>query len=290
MQPNNLKKKMMIGLMVLVLPGGEDALAEELQSCAFVEVKVPYVDQLAKKNDAYFVEMLNLALEKTRDCGNDFEITYFSQKYSSKRFRAEVYKPNGAINVYWSMASEQIERDLLPIKVPLLKGMNGYRVLIIRKEDAEKFNNIHNLDELAAFSAGQGLDWPDVEVLRQNGIRVVTSSDSDLLYKMLSGRRFDFLPRGIHEARSELAQVENDTLMICDTVVLSYEAPVYFFVNKSNRLLADRIERGLTIAKQDGSFDALFNRFENLSRGYLEMRNSKRRKVKLYSPHFGDDD
>jgi hypothetical protein len=251
-------------------------------------VRVPFFDQLAKKNDAFFIDILSLALEKTQNCVGDFRVVHFLHKYSSKRFRAELFKRNGVIDIYWSMNSPQIQKDLLPIKIPLLRGMNGYRVLVIRREDESKFKNIRTLGDLSDFSAGQGVDWPDVDILRDNGLKVVTSNQSDLLYKMLAGKRFDYFPRGVHEAWSELELNGDDSLMVSNDIVLFYPAPVFFIVNKNNRRLADRIYRGLELAKADGSFQRLFDSFPNFVFGINEMKNSKRYRLHLQAPFAGE--
>lgn len=252
-------------------------------------VRVPYFDQLAKKNDAFFIDILSLALEKTQHCIGDYRVIHFLHKYSSKRFRAELFKRDGVIDIYWSMNSPQIQKDLLPIKIPLLRGMNGYRVLVIRREDEGKFKNIHSLEDLSALSAGQGVDWPDVDILRHNGLKVITSNESDLLYKMLAGKRFDYFPRGVHEAWNELELNADDNLMVSNDVVLFYPAPVFFIVNKNNSELAKRIYRGLELAKADGSFQRLFDSFPNFVFGINEMKSSKRFRLHLEAPFAGED-
>ncbi len=253
-------------------------------------VRVPYFDQLAKKNDAFFIDILSLALEKTQSCLGDFRVVHFLHKYSSKRFRAELYKRNGVIDIYWSMNSPQIQKDLLPIKIPLLRGMNGYRVLVIRREDEDKFKNIRTVNDLSSLSAGQGVDWPDVDIMRNNGLKVITSNESDLLYKMLAGKRFDYFPRGVHEAWNELELNKDSNLMVSNDVVLYYPAPVFFIVNKNNHELADRIYRGLELAKADGSFQRLFNSFPNFVFGVNEMKSSRRFRLHLAAPFAGEDD
>lgn len=252
-------------------------------------VRVPYFDQLAKKNDAFFIDILSLALEKTQNCLGDFRVVHFLHKYSSKRFRAELFKPNGVIDIYWSMNSPQIQKDLLPIKIPLLRGMNGYRVLVIRREDESKFKSIRTVQDLSGLAAGQGVDWPDVDILRNNGLKVITSNESDLLYKMLAGKRFDYFPRGVHEAWNELELNADHNLMVSNDVVLFYPAPVFFIVNKNNRELADRIYRGLELAKADGSFQRLFDSFPNFVFGVNEMRSARRFRLHLAAPFAGED-
>ena len=43
-------------------------------------------------------------------------------------------------------------------------------------------------------------------------------------------------------------------------ILLRYRAPEYFFVNKNHIQLAKRLEEGLRMAIEDGSFDEVFNK------------------------------
>ncbi|RYE36930.1 MAG: hypothetical protein EOP48_29215 [Sphingobacteriales bacterium] len=65
--------------------------------------------------------------------------------------------------------------------------------------------------------------------------------------------------------------------------MIYYESSVYFFVNKNNKKLADRIGRGLKISMNDGSFDRLFFSVPNFKRGYEEQTSDKRIILKLNS-------
>jgi hypothetical protein len=93
---------------------------------------------------------------------------------------------------------------------------------------------------------------------------------------MLIGKRFDYFPRGLDEVWSEEKLFSNKGIIIEQHLMLKYSTSKYFFVNKRNVALADRIERGLKIAIADGSFDALFNSIPGYKRGYEEIANKKR--------------
>ncbi|WP_348245952.1 hypothetical protein, partial [Salmonella enterica] len=59
------------------------------------------------------------------------------------------------LDVLWSMTSRRREAQLLPIRIPLLKGLMGYRVFIIRAEDEPWFRSLKELDQLRELTAGQ---------------------------------------------------------------------------------------------------------------------------------------
>lgn len=101
------------------------------------------------------------------------------------------------------MTSKALEEDLQAIYVPLLKGLMGARIAIIRQDEHHIFTPSMTLSELKAMSAGQGYDWPDSDILRANGFDVIEGSAFSLLL-MLEKKRFDYFPRAIHEPWIEI--------------------------------------------------------------------------------------
>jgi hypothetical protein len=119
--------------------------------------------------------------------------------------------------------------------------------------------------------------------MRNNDLSVIGSPAYLPLFKMLAAKRFDYFPRGLYEVWNE-AKIHADLgLVIEKNIMLYYEAPFYFFVNKNNPQLADRIERGLKIAITDGSFEELFASIPSFKRGLEEQKNPQRRLLILES-------
>lgn len=206
----------------------------------------------------YFIKLLRLALDKdTEDAEN--MLLQPAENYMSQSRSFHQLINNDGIDIIWNGTSIAREQHLHPIRIPLIKGLLGYRVLIINKKDKDKFASVKTINDLKKYTAGQGFDWPDTQILRANQLAVVTSSNYLGLFKMLLSGRFDYFPRGINEAQQELASYNNGELMVNEHIVLRYTFPVYFFVNKNNAKLANSIEQGLNKAIADGSFEQLFN-------------------------------
>jgi len=132
-------------------------------------------------------------------------------------------------------------------------------VLLIRQADRERFAQVRALADLQALVAGQGSGWPDVAVLRANGLRVEEGRNAETLYDMLVRKRFDFYPRSVCEAWTDVPERTAQGLVIEPHVVLYYPIAIYFFLHRRQVELAARLERGLRLAQADGSFDRLFN-------------------------------
>lgn len=186
----------------------------------------------------------------------------------------------GQVDVYWSATSRQRDTTLRPIKVALDKGLNGWRLLLIRKTDAAKFANLKSTHNLKRLAFVQGHDWPDTELLRHNGFVVQTAQHPTAMFELLLRRRADAFPRSVIEAYRE--QQDYPELMVEPRFVLVYPAAVYFFVNKNNHELAKRLEAGLHTIQQSGEFDRLF--YQRYGASIDAANLSSRRVIHLTNP------
>ena len=219
----------------------------------------------------YFpVRLLRAALESS---GRDYLPQPTTQMMRQQRALVEL-QAGRAIEVLWTMTSRQREQDLLPVRVPLDRGLIGWRLLLIRKRDEARFAAIRSASELQALQALQGHDWPDTEILRANHYRVQTSSDYAGMFKMLSSGRVDYFPRSVFEIWSEAESFADQGLMVAPGLALHYPSAFYYFVNKANTALAADLQRGLEAMMADGSYERLFQEYfgETLRRSALQAR------------------
>lgn len=234
------------------------------------------MEESARNHAIYFPKLLELALTKTRDSDGPFEISYHSQRYTTARILVEL-KYGRTINVIWTSPNEDRERELLPIRISLLQGLNSHRVFLIREEDREKFTAIKTLSELRAVKAGAVVNWPDTKIMQNNDLPVVTTAHYELLFTMLASKRFDYFPRGLNEIWDEQKVHAQRGLVVEESLMFYYPSPIYFFVNTKDKALAERIERGLRIAQEDGSFNELFFSIPGFRKGSDELTAKKRR-------------
>lgn len=195
--------------------------------------------------------------------------------YKMGQTRALVELQNGrAIDVLWTMSSRQREAELLPVRIPLDMGLIGWRLLLIRRSDAARFEAIRTPAGLQELSALQGHDWPDTDILRANRYRVETGSDYGGMFKMLASSRADYFPRSVFEVWNEFDAFNWDDLMVAPGLALHYPSAFYFFVRKSNPALAETIQSGLERMIADGSHGRVFNDYfgEVIRRSALPAR------------------
>lgn len=230
----------------------------------------------------FFEQLLVLALDKTRLADGDYILGHNTHGGGIARDRAMVVAGVG-LDVMWASATKEREGQMRVVPVDLLKNLNNYRVLLINKESQAQFSQVKTLNDLRKFTTGSGEHWTDGFIMKDNGFNVMATSSYYGLFKMLAARRFHFISRGLHEIGSDTQAYKDFGLVREETLLLTYDVPIpyCFFVNKDNVKLADRIERGLKIALQDGSFDKLFYQMPSFKEGEEILKNSHRTLIQL---------
>ncbi len=233
----------------------------------------------------YYEQVLKLALEKTRKTDGDFVITHKPNAEGVGRVRAMLVANTG-IDVIWSSVTNERKEAMQVVPFNLLRGLNDYRVLLIRKNSQQKFSTIKSINDLRRMTAGSGQHWNDTQVMRANDIPVITSIAYAALFKMLAAERFDFIACGMHEIDFANKNFGELGLEPEQTLMLHYNKPTHysFFVNKGNHQLADRILRGLKLAEADGSFEQTFNQFAKFKQRLEETKTSSRVRLELKNP------
>ena len=239
------------------------------------------VENDTRYNDV--IEILRTALEKTRSKYGDYECSASTSIVPKKRIIDDLGRDNRSINIIWNPTSDELEKKILAIRIPLRKGLLGYRIGLIRKEDQSKFDQIKTEDDLKKIIVGQGIDWSDNGVYHAHKINVVEAPYAHL-GKMLSAGRFDMFPRGVGEILGEYAQYHASypDIVIEKNLLLYYQFPYYFFFNPKDKQLKERVEAGLQLMRKDGSFDAIFNKYNMTSIDKLNLKG--RRIIRLSNP------
>ena len=185
------------------------------------------------------------------------------------------------LDLVWSMTTAERERDLLAVRIPIDKGLIGWRLLLVRQAELPRFAGI-DANRLRLLLAGQGHDWPDLAILEHNGFRLMASSSYGSLFELLRQQRIHYFPRGLSDISVEQARYAGQGLAIAPDLALHYPAALYYFVNRNNVQLAERLRQGLEVILADGRFEALFQ----ASYGPLlqQLQLERRRVIELDNP------
>lgn len=224
----------------------------------------------------YPMLLLQEALERTVDRFGPYKIQQYPTPVS--RQRALVKLMNGEITVFDAATRQEWETAALPIRIPLRKGLQGYRLFLIRSEDQKKFNQINTLDDLLRFRMGGGQQWSTTLALKRLNIDVIGGNAYEPLFKMLIQNRFDYFPRGVNEAFREKEEHENiyPNLRVEENLALYMPLPTYFFISPLKPKLAKRIEIGLLSMIEDGTFEKIFSTYHQRD---LKKANLSARKI-----------
>lgn len=226
----------------------------------------------------YPLALLQLALDKA---GSPLRIK--PSRHHMEQERALLNLEQGtAVDVVWTMTSMEREQRLLPVRIPLDKGLYGWRIALLRKDRRELLRNVRSLAELQALRAGQGHDWPDTDILRSHGLPVEVSASYDSLFLMLRAERFDYFPRAVLEAHAELAHVSTGDLALDQHLALHYPTALYFFFSRQHPELAETVRAGLELALADGSFEQLFQQYHRADLALARL--GQRRVIELDNP------
>ena len=193
----------------------------------------------------YYVGLLRLALQKAAD-GRPLPklvaSTFVDQVQGVKALTTD-----DLLDVYWVGTDANKEQILRPIRIPLERGMVGFRKFIIARAKKPALDQVKSVADLRQLRACLGMHWPDVEIFQQAGLPVHIVDNYEALFEQVNSGACDYFPRGLYEAKPELhirAKTYPD-LVGYQEIIVHYPFAIYFFTSKQNEALATWIEQGL---------------------------------------------
>ncbi|MBI3144741.1 MAG: transporter substrate-binding domain-containing protein [Pseudogulbenkiania sp.] len=247
----------------------------------------PHFEEFNETRFPPYIELLRQALDRTTAKYGPYKLKPSKLPMNASRSIRELQ--SGTIDVLWTSTTEERERVLLPVRIPIEKGLLSYRVALISLDRQPAIDRVQTLADLRKLTIGQGIGWGDIDVYRYNGIKV-TEANYSSLFVMVSSGRFDLFPRGVGEVFDEYDTYSgsNPELAIEKNLALYYPWPYYFFFNrKTGQHLAKRVEDGLRMMIRDGSFDAWFQK--HYAAAIRRANLVRRRIIRLENPLLPKD-
>jgi len=228
--------------------------------------------------------------------GMEASFTFFPPA-QNKRLYAELASGNLAIAfIPPDEGTNALEKQGLirALRVPLERGLLGYRICLVCDEDANLLENVRNAEDLKTIRIGQGIGWGDIAVYRNAGIEVVEApfhSVSDPV-KALASQLFDALPLGVNEYQLFLQAYNKEASGITADrhIVISYPWFCYVWVStaaKDSKLLMEALDKGFGIIAANGEFVAIYEKYKGAD-PWKHLVG--RRTIHLQSPYSTDDD
>ena len=223
-------------------------------SATHTKIRLPNVHPGRDAVYAHAKQLLTEALLITQADYGTFELIISSQESPQRRQLRSL--EHDLLDITWSVTSSDREAHFLPIRIPIMAGLFGKRVLLINAEDT-RFSKNMNITDLKAFRAVLGYDWPDTTIFRQAGIPVLETTYR-ASFKMVSEGFADMFPRSVMEVLEEMEHEDlSKGLVVEDNIVISYPSPIFFFVGSNNQQLATRITEGLLQLLRNHRFQQL---------------------------------
>ena len=215
--------------------------------------------------------------------GSSYRLDSVSNPVGQGRAIRMMSAGEGPINLLWSMTSEVREQQLLPLRIPLDRGLMGWRLLLVRKDERTRFAAMRNVNDLRDIAIGQMHDWPDTQILRANGLTVGTSSVFANLFAMLLRGRIDAIALSALEVEQEMFRSGvGSQLAIAPGWMLRYPTAYYVFVSPREPQIAEDLRRGMERLVSEGRLQALFQQLLRPQLDRLGLR--ERRVVALINP------
>ncbi len=233
----------------------------------------------------YEREILDAVLTATEATKGPFSIVESREDYPLAEDEASVFRSKG-FDIFGTVAGNQklANEQKILIPLPLMKGILGYRILIVRKADAATFAAIKSAADLKKLRMGIPNTWADAGLFRHNGYPVVEKGSFDDLFQRLENNEFDYVTFGANEVTSVFTEraAKSGKLIVEPSLLVYYPFPLVFYVNPQQPALADRVTNGLQTISANGELDKIFNRFYGDLLGQLHV--AKRTRITLENP------
>ncbi|MEI8631236.1 hypothetical protein P4S72_02260 [Vibrio sp. PP-XX7] len=118
-----------------------------------LEVIYPRAQYSNDQRDIELLELLKVALQKTESSDGPYILKPSVLAMGEARYRNEIVSGQ-RVNVIWAAVTDAMEKSTIPIRIPVRKGILGYRLLLIHKQDQPKFTQISTLEALRPLSVG----------------------------------------------------------------------------------------------------------------------------------------
>ncbi|AWB66766.1 hypothetical protein C2869_10160 [Saccharobesus litoralis] len=165
------------------------------------------------------------------------------------------------ISLFWASTTNELETEFFPVRVPLLKGIDSYQILLCRAESIPELNLIRHAGQLRQYKMGVLNASNNANVFQRNGLNTVATSKWQNLVYMLDGQRFDIMATSVFDiAKIQALQNQVKYPINASTLqgtLISYLAPTYIFTN--NAQLAEQIKQGLELLIESKQLDAILN-------------------------------
>jgi hypothetical protein len=254
-------------------------------SFADIQIRVRGLQSSYDASHEYYKGLILLAYRKINK-----KVTIINAPYMVQSRALDEMADGRIIDVYWAGSNAERESNLGFVKIPLNKGLLGFRVFAINKNKRKTLENVGTLQQLSSLRLCQGSHWPDTDIMLASGLDVMPNPVYENMFRQVYSGRCDAFPRGINEAQSEVTARQEimPNLTVYQDLILYYPFPMYFFTKKDNTSLLNDLSAGLELALDDGSFDEYMKSHESTKHLFPTDKWIKAKTIKITNPFLSD--
>lgn len=272
-------------ICLLTMTPNLGVLANDSSNLQTLRIPAPYSEKDIAHE--YYVGLANQALSFV--LGNN--VPQLTPTVHMNQARAIVEMQKGNLDLFWTGADSQTEQELNAVRIPLDMGLMGFRRFIILSKQAERFSNIHSLDELRELVACQGTYWPDTKILKGAGLQVLNTPVHENLFELLATGRCDYFPRGFHEGPAEVEEWKSifPDFIVSNQIIIHYPFTIFFYTRKSDTWLAEALEQGLEYMIDNGLLMDYMKNHPSTSHLFPLSQFEAATFFELTNPHLSND-
>jgi len=222
---------------------------------SFADVTIR-ISRCESKNAPFIFELLTTALKETSPETKLTELGCFPH------LRQRDMLKHGELDVVLLIQSDEYDKNLIPIRVPVTNGLISQRVLVVSKSKTYLYKGIQTLDEFRALNlvGAFGKNWFDCKVWTANDLKYETMANWKLIYPQLSSsnRSIDYFSRSVLEAAAEIQQYPE--LTIVPNLLFSYNKNIFLYLSTHSRNLKPVLEKAMSHAQSSGLIDRLLQK------------------------------
>lgn len=233
------------------------------------------------------LELLISALDATKDEYGPYELLPTKQ-YREKDLEQALFAGQD-VDIVSLPPSKEREKRLLPVFVPLTRGLLGMRVCVIHPKFKNLFSSLTQLEDFnkQGVTMVVGSDWQDRKIIEAAGLKTQTRPLLIDLFALIDESSPKCFSRSLNEIDGELEKIEEFNLTTDSFVLLDYDLPSLFFVTPKKPELANRISKGLERLIQNKDYFKIFWRHY---RSVFKIHHVRSRKIlHLPNPNLSDE-
>ena len=237
-------------------------------------------------NAKHAISLIKLAAE---EANIKLQLNVIFREESAKSLRQALLK--GDIDLIWTATSRSLQERFKPVKIPLYRGLLGYRLCMINDHNRDLLKGVKSMEALKPLTFGLGEGWSDIGVFQSAGLKVKIM-DYEQLFQAVHNRTIDCAPRAIFEAFPEQYNQRYRylyKLYVDRYLMIRYIMPFYFFTRKDDDITFNLLHQGLTKAIMNGRYQNAVKKNPSLRMAIRKIQRNKRRVITIPNALLPDD-